>query len=282
MFMGAMLLVCPSCRTRYVIPDAAIGAAGRQVRCANCRHSWFQEGPKAVAPPHLDPVASAPESVPVPEQTVNDPPIAEERGAETVSEKKAEPGFSVFERGGDVNTAPPPSVARPVETPAPPSHEGLFSNEPLPERSQFDRDIPFKPRRNPAKLMTYAAFAFAAVVMLAGAALWYSGWLDNSFVSAGKEPDLKIIPNANLEQGKAADGTPYFIASGSIVNPTAKTQRVPDIMVTLKDSTGRAVFNAPLRPPVRSLAPGATADFSKLHRDIPLSATKITFSWTLE
>ncbi|MEQ1539386.1 MAG: zinc-ribbon domain-containing protein [Sphingorhabdus sp.] len=51
-----MLLVCPSCRTRYVVPDSAIGAAGRQVRCASCRHSWFQEGPSSVAPPKLDPI----------------------------------------------------------------------------------------------------------------------------------------------------------------------------------------------------------------------------------
>ena len=39
-----MLLICPNCRTRYVVPDSAIGVEGRQVRCANCKHSWFQDG----------------------------------------------------------------------------------------------------------------------------------------------------------------------------------------------------------------------------------------------
>lgn len=39
-----MLLVCPNCGTRYVVPDSAIGVQGRQVRCANCKHSWFQDG----------------------------------------------------------------------------------------------------------------------------------------------------------------------------------------------------------------------------------------------
>lgn len=38
---NAMLLVCPSCATSYVIDSAALGSEGRTVRCARCKSTWF-------------------------------------------------------------------------------------------------------------------------------------------------------------------------------------------------------------------------------------------------
>jgi predicted Zn finger-like uncharacterized protein len=45
-----MIIACPACATRYVVPDSAIGVEGRTVRCAKCKHSWFQDGPEIAAP----------------------------------------------------------------------------------------------------------------------------------------------------------------------------------------------------------------------------------------
>jgi predicted Zn finger-like uncharacterized protein len=44
-----MILTCPSCDTRYSVDGAKFPAAGRNVRCAKCGHSWHQAG-EAVEP----------------------------------------------------------------------------------------------------------------------------------------------------------------------------------------------------------------------------------------
>ena len=270
-----MLLVCPSCRTRYVVPDSAIGAAGRQVRCASCRHSWFQEGPSSVAPPKLDPIIPA-EALPALPSAPPTASAAADRSSPPA--EAAAPGFAALD--------PPPSVAEPVANDRDePSLTGLrapSSSDELPERSQFAHEPPFRPRRNPAKIMTYAAIAFAAFIAVAGGALWYSGWLEGSFAVSGKESKLKIELHDNLTLGRAADGSPYFIASGSIVNPTAEKLTVPSMLVTLKDASGRSIFNWEMKPPVATLAPGATVDFSQLKRDVPLASADINVNWVLD
>ncbi len=44
-----MIVSCPNCATGFNLPDSALGATGRKVRCAACGHVWLQRAESALA-----------------------------------------------------------------------------------------------------------------------------------------------------------------------------------------------------------------------------------------
>jgi len=62
-----MILTCPSCGTRYQSAEAQFKPPGRNVRCAKCRHVWFQPTPELETAIEPEPVISpaVPETAPV-------------------------------------------------------------------------------------------------------------------------------------------------------------------------------------------------------------------------
>lgn len=280
---GVMLLVCPSCRTRYVVPDSAIGVDGRQVRCANCKHSWYQDGiippappaPPVVAPPVFAPMNATPVaeafSSAMPQEAVEDfVPAAK------LPDQPIPPSFTRFEEASSEETESKREFAD--------SYGAAGSYfEDTSQQSHFAHEPPFRPRRNPAKLWTIAAVAFALLVATAGGLTWYFGIPDlgAKLNIVRSEPDLKIVLNENLELNEREDGTPFFIASGSIVNPTSTAQTVPEMLVTLKDAGGRPVYSWKMKAKVRTLAPGAKVDFSEARLDVPQAASQISVGWVI-
>ncbi len=45
-----MILQCPSCDARFLVPDQAMGAGGRRVRCGRCSYVWSAKPPPADIP----------------------------------------------------------------------------------------------------------------------------------------------------------------------------------------------------------------------------------------
>lgn len=261
-----MILTCPACNTRYLVPDAAIGTTGRRVRCAACRHSWFQDAPVL----DLGPAPAAPaESGEAPSDAPAGSP-APESGAAPASAPET------VEEAAGPGPIPSSVEPRPVygEDDIPPA-------APVPAYDAFAHEAPFRPRRNPARLWTLLAVIAAAVMLAAVAALAYFGPpAITARLGLASEAKVPLIIEATRppERRTIPSGNELFSVTGRIINPTGQTQPVPDIHANLLDAQDRIVYAWTIARPVASLPPGGTVSFSGATLDVPKNARNLDLS----
>ncbi|BAK65094.1 hypothetical protein SLG_04190 [Sphingobium sp. SYK-6] len=290
-----MILICPQCATRYVVPDSAIGSSGRQVRCAACRHNWFQEGIEIQRPePAPAEPASAVPASPAPAQPM--PPVQPDVAAAfppvsapAVPEPAApEPPFPAPETAPPVQREPEASPAPVTAEQAVPRHDPVdaapvAARQPAPEEFVHYPDeayeAPVRRRRNPAKLWTIGAIVFFLLVSAAGAALVYFGppsWAVNLGLSARQdEAGLVFYLPKPPERRNLPTGEEYFAFSARILNDTDQELPVPPVVVELRDDQGRLVFSWMTKADKSRLKPNEEARVSESRLDIPKNARNL-------
>ncbi len=288
-----MILVCPSCATRYIVPDEAIGLNGRQVRCAACKYSWYQQGaelppreeaiPAAVPAPAVAAPATREEEADGPAEAdvataVQDRPIDSAAREQDFEAEAAEPD-------GGTGHEPPRGRAQAVDvssvTPAVARTSGWDDG------AGFDDDVdygtPVRRRRNPARLWTYAAFLFFLLVAGAGGALYYFGppqWAVRAGLLAdSREPDLLFYLAKPAERRSLPNGSEYFAFSARIVNSGSRVLPVPPVEVQLRDRQDRLVFSWTTKADKTQLRPGEEASINESRLDIPRNAENLSLTF---
>jgi predicted Zn finger-like uncharacterized protein len=255
-----MILECPECSTRYLVPDSAIGAEGRTVRCANCRHSWFQDPPVPEAPP---PLALAPE------QEVADDTAASDADTDADDDE----GVPPFLEPAALPGMRPAPIAEPVIT-APVSGFDAFAHSP-----------PFRARRNTSRRWTVIAIV-AGLMMIAGVGailfLGAPGILARLGLPVGAEESPLRLKDNPIERRELENGSELFAVSGRVTNPSGERQRVPDIRAELRDAQGRIVYSWTITPQQRTLNPGGSIDFNSAKLDVPSNSKRLELSFAGE
>ena len=275
-----MILTCPSCGTQYVVKDSAIPAAGRQVRCKACQHSWREFPSEASGAP----AEEAPTPPPEPAEAVED------QGAEAHSQEYVEAPSDEEQLPEDIAASSSfeedePLAEAPSPPPIPPEAEVDTLAEAAPshrlEWVEEDEDFsPFAPREPEPRKSRRILWVTILVLLIAAtvAGVWFLAPPELrqrlGLADAGDTPLQLMMTHSDRTQ--LASGNEFLNISGRIINPTDEQQQVPAIHAQLHDGSGKVVYKWTIPPPTKTIPPGGSASFNSAELNIPPAAQELT------
>jgi predicted Zn finger-like uncharacterized protein len=304
-FADAMLIVCPSCTTSYMIEPASVGPAGRTVRCARCKKTWFAGGPKSApaVTAFVDSVIAEAEAQSAgdfrneqpsrPQAPPERKPAAEELPRDAAPMPPAMP---------NIETASPPTANNsdvvPYEAPTPepvaisdaPSLVPPIGHAPMPDDADAEDIDSFVARR--ARLKTrrqqkrrssrwtaIILVLFAFNVALVGArneVVRYLPQTASLFAAIGLPVNLRDLKFENVRISKdTQDGANVLIIDGVIVSVANKPAEVPRLRFAARNASGQEVYTWTALASRSILGPGESLEFSSRLVSPPADASDV-------
>lgn len=275
--LQTVVIACPNCGTRYQVPYGTIGAAGREVQCAQCSKSWHAV---ADAPPPAieDDVMFSPA-----EETALDAAFeAEARAATPPPMRKlpeGEPERTLAEirsalapkpKNADINTLDPALLNK--------SRRAFDQRQ-----AKISRRLPMARVRRTARL---GAFVLLVSLLLLGFSLrtdlvrWFPA-LAGLYAAIGMPVNvvgLTFEDSKTLTSFRA--GKPVMLITSRIRSIASQTVPVPPVLVSLIDAAGTTLYEWTVTLKATDMAPGEVMDFSSEVSAPPQGATTVRLSFT--
>jgi len=242
-----MLIVCPTCATAYQIELAALGAAGRPVRCSHCRNTWFASPDSVVQEPAL----------------VSVPAVRHARApADDFAGMDARPLQEILPPG-DAGPADNPFTVADAPPLVPQDHPAAEA-EPV---TKFDPGVPddaetiaarrvrqtyVEPKEQRSLLrrlvsMPMLIVAMAAILLAAlnwrAAVVRHFPQTASLYAAIGLPVNLRGLFFEDVKsRSELHDGVMVLIVEGTIVNLTTRTLEVPRLRLSLRNGVGHEVY----------------------------------------
>jgi len=295
-----MLIVCPNCATSYLIEPASVGAAGRTVRCARCKTTWFATAPKPVndvtafvdgviaeaeaqagghddgfKPSDLPPDAAADDFGGEPEQPALQT-LPDAASAPTSPEHAVE----AADVAGSLTISDAPSLVPPLE------HAGM-PDAVAPEVDDVEtfaarRERLKAKRKNKKRSSRWTAIAmvlFAFNVALVGArseVVRYVPQTASLFAAIGLPVNLRNLKFDNVHISKeTGDGVTALLIEGTIVGTTKKAAEVPRLRFSARNAAGQEIYTWTALPARSVLGPGEELPFESRLVSPPADAVDV-------
>jgi predicted Zn finger-like uncharacterized protein len=275
-----MLIVCPSCSTSYDLSAKALGA-GRSVRCAKCKTTWFAtaEAPAEV-PAYASAAAAEPVAAPEPPRDPGLPPIDEvpddalgsfmvdgvlppDPSESDAAQAEADP-FAV---------ANAPSIVPGSDEDAP-SFDPTAADEPenietLAARRARRAEAERKNKRGlVGMLLSLPCLILVLLAIVVAAIQWRQAVVKHLpqtaslFAMLGMPVNLRGLEFIGVKStGEFHDGMMVLVVEGTIVNVTRQTLDVPRLRFAMRNAAGHEVYAWTALPGKTQLASGEGLPF---------------------
>lgn len=270
------VIACPHCGTRYQVPQATLGAAGREVQCAQCGKSWHA--------------------------------LADDTPADTLftpeEEKALDTAFEAVERQAAL--APPPAPDRDPEhertlaeiraaiapRPKPPAPPASSIDPALEKHSRrllekrlaaIRAGLPMAKLRRSARLTALIVLALMlAIGFLARVEIVRAfPQLAGLYSAIGLGVNVVGLEFQNTKTLMSLrDGKNVMQVTATIRSIAADAVPVPPVLVTLLDAQSVVLFEWTVIPKARDMEPGETLEFSTELNSPPEGAERVRLSFT--